>query len=77
MDKVDKEQSCYQHEFPLVFSSVWLARCKDEFLLVVLSAPLAWINIIELESRADMKHFLGSVFRRHPSRLLMGLGLGS
>ena len=76
MGKVDKEQSCYQHEFPLVFTSYWQAGCKDEFRLV-LCAPLAWINIIELESRAEMKHFLGSVFRRHPSRLLMGLGLGS
>ena len=54
-----------------------LAGCKDEFRLIVLSAPLAWINIFELESGAETKHFLGFVFRRHPSRLLMGLGLGS
>ena len=74
---MDKEQSCYQHEFPLVFTSYWQAGCKDEFRLIVLSAPLAWINIFELESGAETKHFLGFVFRRHPSRLLMGLGLGS
>ena len=75
--KVDMDQTCFQNDFSLIFSSVWHLGYKDEFRVIVLRAPLAQIIKMELENRAEMKHFLGSVFRRHPSRLLMGLGLGS